>query len=59
MGTRGQGNSILFCCHSIFMYRWELSGREQKTSDMDEKGANRRTKQEDGMQCVVQGLVLE
>lgn len=41
------------------MYRWELSGREQKTSDMEEKGANRRTKQEDGMQCVVEELVLE
>lgn len=59
MGARGQGNSVSFCCHSIFMCRWELSGREQKTNDMEEKGANHRTKQEDGMQCVVEGLVLE
>lgn len=58
MGMRGQGDWILLCCHSIFMYRWELSNREQKASDMGERGANRRTKQEDGMQCVVEGLVL-
>ena len=40
------------------MYRWELSSREQKASDTGERGANRRAKQKDGMQCVVEGLVL-
>ena len=55
---RGQGDSVLFSCHSIFMYRWELSGRDQETSGVEERGANRRTKQEDGQRSVVEGLVL-